>query len=204
MALPTGNAVISDKMQFPSSGSSVGQWFQDERDAFISWLRGEFAAANAIIDSLCHHLQYIGEPGEYDVVLNCIQQRRCNWNPVLHLQQYFPIDDVMYSLQQATWTRRQQRPEKDFRRSGSRYRQLHKLESNRDNHNHTCAVNSSVRAINAVANREREEKLEKREEAEQRSEAEKSEEKEGTVILIICKVLLVMQFFFFRVCLFAF
>ncbi|KAL4580865.1 hypothetical protein LXL04_017071 [Taraxacum kok-saghyz] len=29
-----------------------------------SWLRGEFAAANAIIDSLCHHLKAVGEPGE--------------------------------------------------------------------------------------------------------------------------------------------
>ncbi|KAJ6401738.1 hypothetical protein OIU84_013909 [Salix udensis] len=38
------------------------QWLPvDERDGFISWLRGEFAAANAIIDSLCHHLRVVGE-----------------------------------------------------------------------------------------------------------------------------------------------
>ncbi|KAI8025402.1 RNA demethylase ALKBH10B [Camellia lanceoleosa] len=73
---------------------------RDERDGFISWLRGEFAAANAIIDSLCNHLRLVGEPGEYDGVIECIQQRRCNWNPVLHMQQYFSVNEVMYTLQQ--------------------------------------------------------------------------------------------------------
>ncbi|CAI9278759.1 unnamed protein product [Lactuca saligna] len=59
-------------MQFPNgggvgtaggemTGGTVG-WYPDERDEFISWLRGEFAAANAIIDSLCHHLKSVSEP----------------------------------------------------------------------------------------------------------------------------------------------
>ncbi|KAJ6898996.1 hypothetical protein NC652_025485 [Populus alba x Populus x berolinensis] len=117
MAMPPGNVVIPDKMQFPAGtgggGAAAGneihqhhpqrhQWFPvDERDGFISWLRGEFAAANAIIDSLCHHLRAVGEPGEYDLVVGCIQQRGCNWNHVLHMQQYFSVGEVVAALQQA-------------------------------------------------------------------------------------------------------
>ncbi|KAK6931693.1 hypothetical protein RJ641_003486 [Dillenia turbinata] len=138
MAMPSGNVAISDKMQFPGGGSGGGggggeihhrQWFPDERDGFISWLRGEFAAANAIIDSLCHHLRVTSEPGEYDVVIGCIQQRRCNWNTVLHMQQYFSIAEVMFSLQQVAWRKQQRYLEqlkvpggngsgKDYKRSG--------------------------------------------------------------------------------------
>lgn len=84
------------------------QWIPDERDNFMSWLRGEFAAANAIIDSLCQHLRIVGEPGEYDFVLSCIQQRRCNWTVVLHMQQYFSVAEVLYAIQQVAW-RKQQR-----------------------------------------------------------------------------------------------
>lgn len=81
MAMPSGNVVLSDKMQFaapPAAGAGGGgggaaggeihqhhprQWFPDERDGFIYWLRGEFAAANAMIDSLCQHLREVGEVG---------------------------------------------------------------------------------------------------------------------------------------------
>ncbi|KAJ8760558.1 hypothetical protein K2173_015225 [Erythroxylum novogranatense] len=130
MAMPPGNVAISDKMQFPNGGLGDGtggvsgggraaneiqlrqqqqQWFPvDERDGFISWLRGEFAAANAIIDSLCHHLRAVGEPGEYDLLIGCIQQRRCNWNPVLHMQQYFSVAEVIMALQQVAMRRQQQ------------------------------------------------------------------------------------------------
>ncbi|XP_011070538.1 uncharacterized protein LOC105156173 isoform X1 [Sesamum indicum] len=80
----------------------------DEREGFLMWLRGEFAAANAIIDALCHHLRTVGDPGEYDGVIGSIQQRRCNWNPILHMQQYFSVAEVLYALQQVGW-RRQQR-----------------------------------------------------------------------------------------------
>ncbi|KAF6146548.1 hypothetical protein GIB67_008834 [Kingdonia uniflora] len=94
--MPSGNMMISEKLQFV-----------DERDGFISWLRGEFAAANAIIDSLCHHLRTTGEPNEYDVVLSSIQQRRCNWHPVLHMQQYFSVSEVLFALQQVAWSKQQ-------------------------------------------------------------------------------------------------
>ncbi|XP_060182677.1 RNA demethylase ALKBH10B isoform X1 [Lycium barbarum] len=86
------------------------QWFQpqmDERDGFISWLRGEFAASNAIIDALCHHLRLVGEPGEYDGVIGSVQQRRGNWSSVLHMQQYFSVADVIYSLHQVEWRKQQ-------------------------------------------------------------------------------------------------
>lgn len=155
MTMPSGNVVLSDKMQFPSpvggGGGAVGggeipqhhrQWFPDERDGFISWLRGEFAAANAMIDSLCHHLRAVGEPGEYDVVIGCIQQRRCNWNPVLHMQQYFSVAEVIYALQQVAW-RRQQRVYdpvkaggKEFKRSGAGFNKgQQRAESFKEGHN---------------------------------------------------------------------
>ncbi|XVE91845.1 hypothetical protein REPUB_Repub01dG0046300 [Reevesia pubescens] len=150
MAMPSGNVVLSDKMQFPApsaSGAGAGgvagvvgggggagggeihqhhprQWFPDERDGFIYWLRGEFAAANAMIDYLCNHLREVGEVGEYEPVIACIQQRRCNWNPVLHMQQYFSVAEVYYALQQVAWRRRQRHYDqgkvwgKEFKRSG--------------------------------------------------------------------------------------
>lgn len=140
MAMPSGNVVISDKMQFPASnggaaGGSGGneiyhrQWFPDERDGFISWLRGEFAAANAIIDAFCHHFQVVGDPGEYDPVLRSIAQRRCNWTSILHMQQYYPIAEVIMALNQVVWRRQQRHYDpvkgggKEFRRSGGGFKQ---------------------------------------------------------------------------------
>ncbi|XP_008789249.2 RNA demethylase ALKBH10B-like [Phoenix dactylifera] len=145
MAGQSGNAMISEKMQFPVGGGGGGSdlqphqrlWFPDERDGFISWIRAEFAASNAIIDSLIHHLRVIGEPGEYDAVVGFIQQRRCSWNPVLHLQQYFSVAEVAYSLQQVAWRKQQRRfaqPKvagKEFRKPAFGYR--HKFESAREN-----------------------------------------------------------------------
>ncbi|KAI3734144.1 hypothetical protein L6452_13607 [Arctium lappa] len=178
--MPSGNVVIPDKMQYPSggavgpagggaAGSGVG-WYPDERDGFISWLRGEFAAANAIIDSLCHHLKSVGEPGEYDGVIGSIQQRRCNWNPVLHMQQYFSVAEVFNALQQATWRRQQQQhrgggfydpmkavgPGKDYKRSGgagSRQGQGHRVEiAVKDGHSSTVDFNSPRNVANGSGN----------------------------------------------------
>ncbi|CAL0329792.1 unnamed protein product [Lupinus luteus] len=120
MSMQSGNVAIQDKMQFPSgyAGNAGGgeihshhygqQWVVDERDGLIGWLRSEFAAANAMIDSLCTHLRVVGDPGEYDTVIGAIQQRRCNWTQVLLMQQYFSVAEVGYALQQVMW-RRQQR-----------------------------------------------------------------------------------------------
>ncbi|XP_073100601.1 RNA demethylase ALKBH10B-like, partial [Elaeis guineensis] len=120
-------------------------WFPDERDGFISWIRAEFAAANAIIDSLIHHLRAIGEPVEYDAVVGFIQQRRCSWNPVLHLQQYFSVADVAYALQQIAWRKQQRRFDhpkvagKEFKKPAFGCR--HKFESARENR--SCSASSA-------------------------------------------------------------
>lgn len=80
----------------------------DERDVFISWIRGEFAAANAIIDALCNHLRSVGEGGEYESVLACIQQRRYNWITILQMQHYYSVADVALALQQVASAKRSQ------------------------------------------------------------------------------------------------
>ncbi|XP_039829093.1 uncharacterized protein LOC120690493 isoform X3 [Panicum virgatum] len=95
----------------PAPGAAAAEpagWLMDERDGFISWLRGEFAAANAIIDLLVVHLRGVGDPGEYDHVAAAVLQRRHHWAPVIHMQQFFPVADVAFALQQAGWRRRAQ------------------------------------------------------------------------------------------------
>ncbi|KAK7399896.1 hypothetical protein VNO78_11091 [Psophocarpus tetragonolobus] len=168
--MPSGNVVIPEKMQFPSgagggapaagAGGEIHyrqQWFVDERDGLIGWLRSEFAAANAIIDSLCHHLRVVGDPGEYDMVIGAIQQRRCNWNQVLLMQQYFSVADVAYALQQVAW-RRQQRPldpvkvpAKDVRKSGPGYRHGQRFEPSKEAYN--SSVESYIHDANATITR---------------------------------------------------
>ncbi|KAG0483426.1 hypothetical protein HPP92_011510 [Vanilla planifolia] len=69
------------------------------RDTIIAWYRGEFAAANAIIDALCSHIVQIGgAPSEYEAVFTAIHRRRLNWIPVLHMQRFFSIGDVANEL----------------------------------------------------------------------------------------------------------
>ncbi|XP_072989912.1 RNA demethylase ALKBH10B-like isoform X2 [Typha latifolia] len=109
-------------------GEAQRGWVFDERDGFISWLRGEFAAANAIIDLMLQHLREIGEhPMEYDHVAACINQRRLHWAPVLHMQHYFPVGEVGVALQQVGW--RRPRP---LRRPGFGYRRGHRFDAVRE------------------------------------------------------------------------
>ncbi|CAI9096876.1 OLC1v1033117C1 [Oldenlandia corymbosa var. corymbosa] len=131
MQMQSGNAVASEKMHQGGGGGGGGggeglpqqqqqgrgqqQWWPNHQptqslvqlDEFSTWLRGEFAAANAMIDALCHHLRMLGEPGEYDGVIGSIQQRRCTWNHVLHMQQYMSVNDVVYALQQVGFRKNQ-------------------------------------------------------------------------------------------------
>ncbi|KAA3453303.1 2OG-FeII_Oxy_2 domain-containing protein [Gossypium australe] len=184
MAVPSGNAVLSDKIQFPAPSAAVAgggggdaaavggagggggaefnqhhhrNWFPDERDGFIYWLRGEFAAANAMIDSLCHHLREVGEVGEYEAVIACIQQRRCHWNPVLHMQQYFSIAEVSYALQQVAWRCRQRHCDhgkvggKDFKRSGFGFKG-HRVEVAKEIQNSVVDTNGNS-TVTAVSER---------------------------------------------------
>jgi hypothetical protein len=131
MAMPMGNAVTPEIKHFPAvvTGGEIQyrpppqqqpqQWFVDERDGFMNWLRSEFAAANAIIDCLVQHLRVVGEGGEYDFVVGAIEQRRVNWNQVLLMQQYFSVSEVAYALQQVAWRRQQKNVKpvvKEFRK----------------------------------------------------------------------------------------
>ncbi|CAD6202819.1 unnamed protein product [Miscanthus lutarioriparius] len=105
MASAAAAAVITS----PAPGAAAAEpaaWLMDERDGFITWLRGEFAAANAIVDLLILHLRSIGEPGEYDHVFSVVQQRRHHWTHVIHMQQFFPVNDIAFALQHAGWRRR--------------------------------------------------------------------------------------------------
>ncbi|MBA0553622.1 hypothetical protein Golob_012791, partial [Gossypium lobatum] len=76
------------------------------KDTIISWFRGEFAAANAIIDALCGHLAQLqgggGEGSEYEAVFAAIHRRRLNWIPVLQMQKYHSIADVTAELKKVT------------------------------------------------------------------------------------------------------
>ncbi|KAL4278362.1 hypothetical protein GQ457_03G026730 [Hibiscus cannabinus] len=129
-------------------------WIPDERDGFIYWLRGEFAAANAIIDAICNHLCEVGEAGEYEALIACIQQRRCHWNCVLHMQQFFSITEVSYALQQVAWRRRQMHHDhakvggKEFKRSGFGFKG-HRIEGSKEMQNSgvDCDGISTVTAV---------------------------------------------------------
>lgn len=68
------------------------------KDAIISWFRGEFAAANAIIDGLCGHLAHLSGGSEYDSLFSSIHRRRLNWIPILQMQKYHTIADVTLEL----------------------------------------------------------------------------------------------------------
>ncbi|KAL6500428.1 hypothetical protein OROHE_025794 [Orobanche hederae] len=70
------------------------------RDAIIAWFRGEFAAANAIIDALCGHLTQLeeGATAPYESAFAAIHRRRFNWIPILQNQKYYSIADVGLEL----------------------------------------------------------------------------------------------------------
>ena len=71
------------------------------KDSIIAWFRGEFTAANAIIDCLCGHLAQLStteEASDYRAVFTAIHRRRMNWIPVLQMQKYHSIADVAMEL----------------------------------------------------------------------------------------------------------
>lgn len=92
----------------------------DDRDAYIGWLKGEFAAANAIIDSMCHHMRTIGGPGEYDIVFSCLHRRRHSWTPSLYMQQFFSVAEIVNSLQQVAWKKHQAHPSTSMANAASK------------------------------------------------------------------------------------
>ncbi|XP_057424275.1 RNA demethylase ALKBH10B [Lotus japonicus] len=68
------------------------------KDAILAWFRGEFAAANAIIDALCAHLASSSSAADYSPVFAAIHRRRLNWIPVIQMQKYHSIADVALQL----------------------------------------------------------------------------------------------------------
>ncbi|XP_019164488.1 PREDICTED: uncharacterized protein LOC109160655 isoform X2 [Ipomoea nil] len=85
------------------------------KDAIIAWFRGEFAAANAIIDALCSHLAQMEGGGgggggcEYESLFTAVHRRRFNWIPILQMQKYFSIADVTLELQKVAARRAKER-----------------------------------------------------------------------------------------------
>lgn len=168
MAASSGKSV--EKMQFIDGAyarHSEMQWFPDERDSYIAWLKGEFAAANAIIDVLCQHFKAIGGNMVYDRVIESIHKRRFNWIPIIHMQQYFSIAEVILALDQVAsmgWQRQQRHFDhnrsfdRDSRKNGHGYRHGHKFEGTRENHGSAASLSSGV-AGNADETRDKSKKV---------------------------------------------
>ncbi|KAK4788209.1 hypothetical protein SAY86_019528 [Trapa natans] len=68
------------------------------KDVILSWFRSEFAAANAIIDELCGHLSRLGGLPDYEAVFQAVHRRRMNWIPVLHMQEFHSVAEVVLEL----------------------------------------------------------------------------------------------------------
>ncbi|KAM0011194.1 putative RNA demethylase ALKBH9B/ALKBH10B [Helianthus debilis subsp. tardiflorus] len=74
------------------------------KDAIISWFRGEFVAANALIDTLCGHLSQLeAEKPDYETVFAVAHCRRLNRIPILQMQKCFFIADVRARREILTW-----------------------------------------------------------------------------------------------------
>ena len=82
------------------------------RDAMLAWFRGEFAAANAIIDALCGHLALLGGEKEYKGAFEAIHRRRLNWIPVLQMQKYHSIAEITLELRQIAADNESEKKEK--------------------------------------------------------------------------------------------
>ncbi|KAG6407617.1 hypothetical protein SASPL_130613 [Salvia splendens] len=59
MAMQSGAMAVPEKIPVQWYNQPPHHHQVDEREVFMMWLRGEFAAANAIIDALCHHLRAV-------------------------------------------------------------------------------------------------------------------------------------------------
>ncbi|CAJ1906520.1 unnamed protein product [Sphenostylis stenocarpa] len=79
------------------------------KDAVLAWFRGEFAAANAIIDALCSHLAQLADvsPDNYDATFAAIHHRRVNWIPLIQMQKYHSIADVTHELRRVADRKRE-------------------------------------------------------------------------------------------------
>ncbi|KAG4981852.1 hypothetical protein JHK82_026719 [Glycine max] len=96
--MAAGPTSLSDRSTMVPPPMLVSDSFA--KDAILAWFRGEFAAANAIIDALCAHLSSAAASSahDYDAVFAAIHRRRLNWIPVLQMQKYHSIADVTLEL----------------------------------------------------------------------------------------------------------
>lgn len=96
------------------------------KDAILAWFRGEFAAANAIIDALCGHLASIASASsDYEATFTAIHNRRVNWIPIIQMQKYHSIADVALELRKVTDRKMEA---EGLRKSDNRLDQEQKLE----------------------------------------------------------------------------
>ncbi|PIM98267.1 hypothetical protein CDL12_29254 [Handroanthus impetiginosus] len=102
--------MVVQQLQPPLMKAVVSEAYA--KDAILAWFRGEFAAANAIIDALFSHLMQLeggdggGSAADYEPVFKAIHQRRLNWIPVLQMQRYYSIADVTLELEKVAEKRR--------------------------------------------------------------------------------------------------
>ncbi|KAK2990532.1 hypothetical protein RJ640_019812 [Escallonia rubra] len=97
--IPMGAMMVPAGAVQPAAPVVMSEGFA--KDAIIAWFRGEFAAANAIIDALCSHLTQLeggGGAAEYEAAFAAIHRRRLNWIPILQMQKYYSIADVALEL----------------------------------------------------------------------------------------------------------
>ncbi|CAN1271450.1 RNA demethylase ALKBH10B [Linum perenne] len=85
---------------FPPMATTADAAFA--KDAILTWFRGEFAAANAIIDSLCEHLAQLGDRSDYEAVFSAMHRRRLHWIPVLQMQEFHSVADVAAEVRRVT------------------------------------------------------------------------------------------------------
>ncbi|XP_043711119.1 RNA demethylase ALKBH10B-like isoform X2 [Telopea speciosissima] len=124
------------------------------RDAIIAWFRGEFAAANAIIDALCNHLTQLdgfdGQEAEYESVFAAIHRRRLNWIPILQMQKYYSIADVALELRKVAAKKMKMREEGEEKKIEGAKGFFHQEED-------TCKGANSVQVANGESGDEKKE-----------------------------------------------
>ncbi|KAK6120119.1 hypothetical protein DH2020_046155 [Rehmannia glutinosa] len=127
--------VVAQQLQPPATAAVASEVFA--KDAIIAWFRGEFAAANAIIDALCSHLTELegggggGGGAAYESAFAAIHRRRLNWIPILQMQKYYSISDVMLELKNVAEKKRE-KSVVDAKEIGELEKNLEKLVESND------------------------------------------------------------------------
>ncbi|KAI3473488.1 hypothetical protein Pfo_030943 [Paulownia fortunei] len=101
--------MVVQQIQPPLMTTAASEAFA--KDAIIAWFRGEFAAANAIIDALCSHLTQLeggGGGAAYESAFAAIHRRRLNWIPILQMQKYYSVADVTLELKKVAEKKREE------------------------------------------------------------------------------------------------